>query len=460
MNEVKDIEIAVVGAGIVGIATAYYLCKKYQRKSVLLIDARDPMSYTTAQSGDNYRNWWPSELMTQFSNHSIGLMHDIARVSSNVLQMKQRGYALATRRKKIDDLVATLEANYEKSAGLIRLHAKTPSPSYQTPYAQNWDSPIDGADILSNKALIKDIFPAFSPDIEHVLHIRKAGDISSQQMGQYMLQQIKPQGCERLRGRVRGITRKDRYHLDVKTNGGAVMVNADMIINAAGPHVNKIANMLGVDLPVENIFHQKLAFEDNLGAVPRNQPFSIDIDETTLDWSDDERLALADDADLSWLTKPIDGGIHCRPEGMGQWIKLGWAYNRQASRPDSTKELIEDPMFNANFPEIVLRGASTLNPNLTPYIESLPANRVHYGGYYTMTKENWPLIGPLDQSGAFVAGALSGFGCMAACAAGSICADWVCDGQRPEFANALSLKRYEDPVLIEQMAQSNDVGLL
>jgi len=460
MKEIDTTEIAVIGAGVAGIATAYYLCKKYQRKSVTLIDSRDPMSYTSAQSGDNYRNWWPSDLMAQFTNLSINLMQDIARESSNVLQMKQRGYAIATRQKEIDDLVSSLERNYERSPGLVRLHEQTSATHYTTPYAQNWDNSIDGVDILTNKALIREVFPAFNDDVENVIHIRRAGDISSQQMGQYMLQQIKPSGCNRLRGSVRNIVKNDRYELDIETKEGTVEVKADIVINAAGPYVGDIADMLGVDLPIENIFHQKLAFEDHRCAVPRNQPFSIDIDKTILDWTDDERAALAEDPELKWLTHPIDGGIHCRPEGAGQWIKLGWAYNRQVSMPDDSKELIEDSMFNPNFPEVVLRGASKLNPNLTAYIESLPANRVHYGGYYTMTKENWPLIGPLDQSGAFVVGALSGFGCMAACAAGSICADWVCDGQRPDFADALSLQRYENPELLKQMAQSDDVGLL
>lgn len=116
-------------------------------------------------------------------------------------------------------------------------------------------------------------------------------------------------------------------------------------------------------------------------------------------------------------------------------------------------------MYDPNFPEVVIRGAARLNPNLIPYIENLPKGLVHYGGYYTMTKENWPLVGPLDQKGAFVAGALSGFGSMASCAAGSLCADWVCGGELPQYANALALNRYEDPALQSQMSQTN-IGLL
>ena len=459
MKEIDDAEIAVIGTGIIGIATAYYLCKKYHRKSVVLIDSRDPMSYTSAQSGDNYRNWWPSDVMAQFTNQSISLMREIADQSSNVLKMKQSGYVLATRRKDINDLLSALNANYDKSEGLIRVHDGPFGGGYLNPLSQDWASPIKGVDVISNKSLINSTFPKFSSEIENVLHIRRAGDISGQQMGEYMLQQIKPLGCKRLRGHVQSIEKDKTYTLEIKTPDGLISLTAEKIVNAAGPYVTDIANMLDIELPIENVFHQKIAFEDHLSLVPRDQPFSIDIDQTTLSWSDEERDALVEDESLSWLTRPIEGGIHCRPEGAGKWIKLGWAYNRQTSIPDNNTQLIEDPHYNPYFPEIVIRGAAKLNPSLEPYIATLPTNRVHYGGYYTMTKENWPLIGPLDQSGAFIAGAMSGFGSMSACAAGSLCADWVCEGELPEYAQALSLARYQDKELLQQLQQQN-IGLL
>jgi glycine/D-amino acid oxidase-like deaminating enzyme len=278
-------------------------------------------------------------------------------------------------------------------------------------------------------------------------------------LGFFLFQNIKLLGCKRLRGHVLSIAKGKTYTLEIKTPDCLMSLNADKIVNAAGPYVTDIAKMLDIELPIENVFHQKLAIEDHLSLVPRDQPFSIDIDQTTLSWNDEESASLAEDENLSWLTRPIEGGIHCRPEGAGKWIKLGWAYNRQTSTPDNARQLTEDPHFNPYFPEIVIRGASKLNPSLEPYITTLPTNRVHYGGYYTMTKENWPLIGPLDQSGAFIAGAMSGFGSMGACAAGSLCADWVCDGELPEYAQALSLARYQDKELLQQI-QQQDIGLL
>ena len=77
-----------------------------------------------------------------------------------------------------------------------------------------------------------------------------------------------------------------------------------------------------------------------------------------------------------------------------------------------------------------------------------------------MTNENWPLIGPLGVDGAFICGALSGYGCMAACAAGSICASWVADGDLPDYAKQLSLARYDDGDLMAEIMNSPSKGIL
>jgi len=207
---------------------------------------------------------------------------------------------------------------------------------------------------------------------------------------------------------------------------------------------------------VHNVFQQKIAFDDIGRAIPRTMPFSIDLDEHLIAWTDDERETLVSEPSLAWLTKPISGGIHCRPDGgeHGSWIKLGWAYNTEASSPFNSAPLDE------NFPDIVVRAASRLNPSLATYIGRLPRKRTHYGGYYTMTTENWPLIGPMATDSAFVIGALSGFGTMSACAAGSICADWIVGASLPVFGESLSLARYKNGALMDELAQQSSKGVL
>jgi glycine/D-amino acid oxidase-like deaminating enzyme len=461
MSVVRNVEIVVIGAGVAGIATAYYLCTRFRKQSVLLVDGRQPMSFTSAQSGDNYRNWWPHPTMVEFTNASIDLMEQIATESSNVLQMTRGGYAAASRKENIDGSIADLHAGYGgEDPNLVRIHDKSSAENYRVPETQNWMDAPDGVDVLSNQQLIRRTFPAFSDDIANVVHIRRAGDISSQQMAQYMLGRIDDAGGKRQRAELKCVSHNGNFALEIDSTEGAGIIHAETIVNAAGPFAKNVAAMLGVDLPIENFFQQKIAFEDHLDAIPRALPFSIDLDVQQLKWTAEERELLAEEPELQWLLNGISGGIHCRPEGgsAGSWVKLGWAYNDEASEPQ--EESVNDRHFDPQFPEIVMRGASALIPALGPYIDSFPNRYAHYGGYYPMTRENWPIIGPLGVDGAFVTGALSGFGSMAACAAGALCASWIGGGDLPSYARQLSLERYNDKELMAEIENANNKGVL
>jgi glycine/D-amino acid oxidase-like deaminating enzyme len=272
----QEVQIAIVGAGIAGIAAAYYLSARQHKSSVLLIDSRQAMSFTSAQSGDNYRNWWPHPTMTDFTNESIDELDRLARESDDCFHMTRGGYCLATRDSNLENILAAIPGDID-------------------------------VDVLSTADKIRQSFPALSPEIRNVIHIRRGGDISGQQ--------------------VTSIAAEGSYQLAVSTDAGVQRVNADIVVNAAGPFANRIARMLGVELPVKNIFQQKIAFEDHLGVIPRDMPFSIDLDAKRLNWSDDERRLLVDDPELAWLADTLPGGTHCRPDGgrNGKRVKLGWA---------------------------------------------------------------------------------------------------------------------------------------
>ena len=425
----QNVEIAVVGAGFAGIAAAYYLCVKQNKKSVLLIDSRQPMSYTSAQSGDNYRNWWPHRTMTNFTNDSIDELDRLARESDNVFNMTRGGYVLATRQDDVSKLAADIPGD------------------------------IDVA-VYDEQQQIQQKFPALATEIKNVIHIRRGGDISGQQLGQYMLEKIRAAGGKKTQGDVTAIEKGASYRLSVSNGSEVSTVTADVVVNAAGPFADRIARMLGVELPVKHIYQQKIAFEDHLGAIPRDMPFSIDLDTKHLGWSEEERTMLAEDPELEWLAGEFPPGSHCRPDGgmHGKWVKLGWAYNIQFSAPQ--EDMANEKAIDQSFPEIVIRGAAAFLPALQPYIEAPPLRFSHYGGYYTMTEENWPLIGPLDDNGAFVVGALSGFGSMASCAAGKLCAAYICGDPLPDYAADLSLARLTNAELLAELNASSNKGLL
>ncbi len=429
MSSDTDCEIAIIGAGIAGIATAYYLGVEQRKKSVLLIDYRPPMSYTSAQSGDNYRNWWPHPTMTAFTNDSIDLMERLSRDTQNVFNMTRRGYRLATRRSNVDKVFTNLQVGTD-------------------------------VDVVSGRERIRQVYPDLCDDIRNVIHIKRGGDISGQQLGALMLERFRDAGGKRLQGEATGVSRNGGFRIELQTATGTESVRAETIVNAAGPFAKNIAAMLDVELPVRNVYQQKVAFDDRRGAVARDMPFTIDLDETTLAWSDEEREMLESDEELSWLVGAMPGGTHCRPDGgeNGTWVKLGWAYNDRVS--DAQRDLANEPAIDPQFPEIVIRGAAAMLPALQQYVDSPPTRFSHYGGYYTMTEENWPLIGPAGPDGSYVVAALSGFGSMTACAAGRLCAAHICGGELPSYAEDLSIARYDDTALMRDLLGSADRGLL
>ncbi len=197
---------------------------------------------------------------------------------------------------------------------------------------------------------------------------------------------------------------------------------------------------MGVDLPVGSELHLKVSFRDHLGILPRQAPLLIWSDPQQLSWSSEDRMALAEDPETRWLLEQFPSGVHTRPEGGGesQIILLLWEYNSHTGIPEFPIRL--DPTY----PEIVIRGISSMVPGLEVYLNRLPKPTLD-GGYYTKTEENRPLACPLPVSGAYVIGALSGFGIMSAPALGELLADYIAGKTLPSYAGSFDLRRYEDP---------------
>jgi glycine/D-amino acid oxidase-like deaminating enzyme len=102
---------------------------------------------------------------------------------------------------------------------------------------------------------------------------------------------------------------------------------------------------------------------------------------------------------------------------------------------------------------------TTLAPGLSVYLDRLPKTYVD-GGYYTKTRENRPLIGPLPVGGAYIFAALSGYGLMAACAGGDLLAAHVAGTPLPSYAPAFLLSRYDDPAYQARLTAWGATGQL
>ena len=150
-----------------------------------------------------------------------------------------------------------------------------------------------------------------------------------------------------------------------------------------------------------------------LGVMPRDAPLLIWDDPQLLSWSDEEREVLGESEETRWLLGKFPASVHGRPEGGpgSHTMLVLWPYHVTPVEP--VFPLPEDP----DFPEMALRGFSAILPGLASYLERMPRAFVD-GGYYTKTRENRLLVGPLLVHGAFMICGLSGYGVMSSCAAG------------------------------------------
>ena len=213
--------------------------------------------------------------------------------------------------------------------------------------------------------------------------------------------------------------------------------------------------MLGTTLPVHTELHQKAAINDALGVLPREAPLLIWNDSQELPWSNAERKELAADPEARWLTETFPPGAHTRPEGAGdsQAILMLWEYQERPCKPDWP------PHLDESYPEIALRGLGSMLPGMEAYFERMPRPQLD-GGYYTKTPENRPLVGPLSVEGAYVHGAVSGYGIMSAPALGELLAGHVTGGDLPEYADAFHPARYENPHYMDEFKDRDDLGQL
>ncbi|HET7375702.1 MAG TPA: FAD-dependent oxidoreductase, partial [Anaerolineae bacterium] len=236
---------------------------------------------------------------------------------------------------------------------------------------------------------------------------------------------------------------------------GAESIDTTNFVIAAGPYLKSVGQLIGVDLPVFNELHVKIAFKDHLGVVPRDAPLMIWTDPQFLPWNDEEREALQEDEETRWLLNEFPGGAHLRPEGSGDSniVLMLWPYHVDAVEP------VWPPQLDPFFPDVVLRGLSTMLPDLRKYFDKAPKS-AYDGGYYTKTKENRPLASKLPVDGAFVCGAVSGYGLMAAAAIGELLAAHVAGSDLPDNAPAFSIERYADPAykhLLENWGSSGQL---
>jgi sarcosine oxidase, subunit beta len=459
----RHADAVICGAGIAGIAVAHALSVTHGMR-VLLVDDLAPLTLTSDKSTEAYRNWWPGpdDAMVQLINRSIDLLEGWADASDNRFLLNRRGYLYTTTRaERAAQFEAEAALASAQGAGDVRIYRSLEEAATYLPSSHSgWRDHPTGADLFLDRDAIRAHFPWLSPDICAVLHARRCGWFSGQQLGMLLLEQARDAGVELLSGHVTEVDCAEGRVTGVQVQGAdgqTHTIATPVFVNAAGPYAKQVGELLGVSLPLFSEAHYKIAIEDPRGAVDRNTGLVILDDAQSLEWSAEEREELAADESTRWLTEALPAGIHLRPEGYGNatTVLMLWDYH-SAHRFDAPEFPLPDDPF---YPEVVLRGMTKLVPALAGYLERLPHAYVD-GGYYTKTAENRPLVGPMGIPGAYVCAAFSGFGLMAAPAAAELLAQQIAGAAVAPYAPSFLLSRYDDPIYQAKLAQWGSTGQL
>lgn len=462
--DVTHADVVICGAGIAGIATAHALAVTHGVRRVVLVDERPPLTLTSDKSTEAYRNWWPGpdDAMVRLINRSIDLLEQWSEASDDRFGLNRRGYLYATRDVgTAARFVADAERASAQGAGAVRTYrSAADAAAYQRSPHRGFRGVPEGADLFLDREAIREHFPWLHHDIVAVLHARRCGWFSGQQLGMYLLDEARAAGVQLVSGRVERVRQESGGVEAVEvacTDGTTMRIATPVFVNAAGPYAAQVGALAGADLPLFSEAHYKIAIEDTAGVIDRDTGLVILDDAQSLEWSDEEREELAADEATRWLTEPMPAGIHLRPEGYGasRTVLMLWDYH-SAHRFSAPEFPMPD---DALYPELVLRGMTSLAPGLAAYVERLPHAYVD-GGYYTKTAENRPLVGPSGARGAYVCAAFSGFGLMAAPACAELLAAQIVGAVRPDYERAFLPTRYDDPAYVAQLATWGSTGQL
>jgi len=381
-------DAVICGAGIAGITAAFHLVRRGMT-NLVLVDDREPLTLTSDKGTQAYRNFWPGPDDTP---------------DDAMLRFMDRSIDL------LEDRAAECDNAFQLNRrGYVFLTA----------------NPAEAARLRidPDPAAIRRLFPFISETAIAMLRVPRAGWLDAVRLGRWLLDRTLAAGARLVRDRVTGVSIVGGRVQAVRLRSGGEIPTGAFVL-AAGPYLKEAAALLGLDLRVFCELHGKLTFRDDLRVIPQDVPLMI--------WNDP--------------VGNLPPGLHFRPRGdpANPLLLIIWTYDVR------TQEPVWPPSFDPSYGEVLVRGMAAMVPGFARYQDRAAEGLVD-GGYYCKTRENRPLIGPLPVAGAFVIGALSGFGVMASQAAGELLALHVAGDTLPGYAPAFLPSRYQDSAYLKRL---------
>ena len=168
--------------------------------------------------------------------------------------MRPHGYLFATKNKEEVDRLYQ-QAKEAESLGVGGLRDITKLSDYKLSNFENPVSEQDGSDLITNKEIIKALFPYLNKDTVAVLHARRCGSLSAQQLGMYLLEKAREKKCDFQTGKFIGIetSRGQVSSVKIEQDGMIKSITTDTLVLAPGPHLKETLDIVGLDLSLIHI---------------------------------------------------------------------------------------------------------------------------------------------------------------------------------------------------------------
>ncbi len=379
-GDIHSADAVVIGGGIVGTATAFWLSKS--GLDVILVDMRDGLStLTTTASVECFRAQFTEPSMAALAKQSIEIFEnfgEIVGIPGYDISLHQQGYLFMT-----DDPEMT--KNLE--AAVSRYH----------------ELGVTDAELVTGEE-VRSRFPFVSPTVVAATFRQRDGWLSTHEMTQGFAK-----GCDArffIETRATEVLVDGKGICGIETTRGRI--NTTTVVNAGGPFAGEIGRMVGIELPLNTVRRQKV-FVAPSPMIPQNAPFTVDL----------------------------VNGAYWRPEVGG--ALLGWVDpDEPASEPS------ENVKADWDFSAIVLDKVARLSPFWGEVSQGLKKRDVMASaGYYVYTPDDQPLIGPVDEVPGFYLNCGYWAGVMLSPAAGKWVAD-LATGKMDQKENPLRLDRFRE----------------
>jgi sarcosine oxidase subunit beta len=378
VSEFAGGRVVIIGGGVVGLSVAYHLVARGHR-DVTVVERNRLGSGTTSKGTGGIRQQFSSEINILLSRRAV----DWFRRSADLVDFRQHGYLFLLDRPEHMDTFETNAAKQRAAGVPVSLLDPTEIPDVM-PHVDTDGlvgasyCPTDGS------ASPRDLVAVFSSRArEHGASLREGTEVTAIERDAH--------------GAVRA----------VRTDAGPI--EADTVVNAAGPWAAEVGRLLDISLPITP--HRRQAFEITpLSWLVPSLPFTIDLasgayvhpgNDVGVIGGNDRDTAAGFDAAVDWgLTRPLMEALIRRIPAMAEAeITRGWA------------------------------------------------------GLRDMTPDDHAIVGPVEAvPGFWVAAGFSGHGFMHSPLVGELIAEWLIDGVPGMDLGALGIERFEGGTSVSETA--------